>query len=158
MNRSIIFVITLMASAISFADDAGDAAAKLHEYFAEFNKKNVVKIANEIYATPVQIGGTPHRIYADENVAIESLTGLYDLIESQGWVESRILDTEVCVASASLAFVDTKFSRLDQDKNAIPPTIRRSLYVLQKRANEWRIVAFYGHDTDVMVTCDEAGL
>jgi len=153
MNRSIVFVMVLLASAISFADDADDAAAKLHEYFAEFNKKDVVKIANEIYATPVQVGGTPHRIYADENTAIESLTGLYDVIESQGWVESRILDTQVCVASASLAFVDTKFSRLDQDGNAIPPAIRRSLYVLQKRVDEWRIVAFYGHDADVIPTC-----
>jgi hypothetical protein len=154
MMRLVVLAFTLLVSASSFADDADDAAAKMHEYFAVFNEKDVIKVAHEIYATPVQVGGVPHRIYADPDAAIDSLTGLYPLLESQGWVESRILDTEVCIASANLAFVDTRFSRLDRNGDAIAPAIRRSLYVLQKRENEWRIVAFYGHDADVVPTCN----
>jgi len=155
MKRLIVLGVILLASALSLADDANDAAAKLHEYFAVFNEKDVVRIAHEIYATPVQVGGVPHRIYADPQEAIESLTRLYPQIESQGWVESRILDTEVCIASANLALVDTRFSRLDQNGDAIAPAIRRSMYVLQKSEDEWRIVAFYGHDTDVVPTCSK---
>jgi hypothetical protein len=154
MMRLFILAFTLLVSASSLADAADDAAAKMHEYFAIFNEKNVFKVAHEIYATPVQVGGIPHRIYADPDAAIENLTGLYPLIESQGWVESRILNTEVCIASANLAFVDTQFSRLDKNGDAIAPAIRRSLYVLQKHENEWRIVAFYVHDADVVPTCN----
>ena len=153
MKRSIVFVLTLLASAWACADEADSAAAKLYEYFEVFNEKDVTRIANEVYATPVQVGGTPHRIYANPAEAIANLTALYGRIESQGWVESRILDTEVCVASADLALVDTKFSRLDKNGDAIAPVIRRSLYVLQKRDDGWRIVAFYGHDTDVIPNC-----
>ena len=36
----------------------GEAAgAKLHEYFAAFNEKDVDRIVRSIYSTPVQIGG-----------------------------------------------------------------------------------------------------
>ena len=38
------------------ADDAADAGAKLREYFAAFNAREIDRIASEIYSTPVHIG------------------------------------------------------------------------------------------------------
>ena len=111
-------------------------------------------MANTIYSTPVHIGGgSGHRVLADADAAVENLTSLYAQIEAQGWVESKIHDLKICLASASLALVDTRYSRIDNEGNAIPPAIRTTLYVLQKIDGNWRIVAFYGHDNDKRIAC-----
>ena len=155
MNRLIITLLLMMVSAVTFADDAKDAGAKLHEYFAEFNEKNIETVANYIYSTPVHIGGgAGHRVLADPAAAVANLTGLYEQIEAQGWVESRIENLKICVASETLALVDTRYSRIDQDGEPIPPAIRTTLYVLQKNEDSWRIVAFYGHDNDKRPSCE----
>lgn len=139
------------------ADEADDAGAKLFEYFAEFNEKDIKTVANEIYSTPVHIGGgAAHRVLADPAAAEANLVSLYEQIEGQGWVESRIENLKVCVVSASLALVDTRYSRIDQDGMPIPPAIRTTLYVLQKLDGDWRIVAFYGHDNELRPVCEEA--
>ena len=100
MQRLGVLAFTLLVSAASLADDAADAAAKMHECFAVFIEKDVMQVAHEIYATPVQVGGVPHRIYAD-------------------------------------------------------PAVRKSLYILQKRENVWRTVAFNVHDADAVSTCNK---
>ena len=144
----------LAAPGFALADDADDAGAKLYEYFAAFNQKDAHKVANTIYSTPVHIGGgSGHRVLADADAAVENLTNLYEQIEAQGWVESKISDLKICLASASLALVDTRYSRIDKSGNAIPPAIRTTLYVLQKIDGDWRIVAFYGHDNDKRPAC-----
>ena len=144
----------LIAPSFALADDADDAGAKLYEYFAIFNEKDAQKVANTIYSTPVHIGGgSGHRILSDTESAVANLDNLYEQIEAQGWVESKIHDLKICVASESLALVDTRYSRIDDDGNAIPPEIRTTLYVLQKIDGDWRIVAFYGHDNDKRPAC-----
>ena len=146
----------LASTSLAIADDAEDAGAKLFEYFATFNEKDVHKVANTIYSTPVHIGGgSGHRVLSDPDTAIENLTNLYEQIEAQGWVESKISDLKICLASESLALVDTRYSRIDNEGNAIPPEIRTTLYVLQKIDGDWRIVAFYGHDNDKRPACDQ---
>ena len=152
------FIILLLAvSAIGAADEHDDAGAKLHEYFDAFNAKDVEKVANDIYSTPVHVGGgDSHRVLADPAAAIDNLTGLYEQIEAQGWRESVIDDLRTCHASATLALVDTRYSRIDNAGNPIPPAIRTTLYVLQKIDAQWRIVAFYGHDADKRPSCDPA--
>ena len=155
MIRSTIAMLIMFVSASAGADDAADASAKLHEYFAEFNEKNIEQIANHVYSTPVHIGcGDAHRVLADPAAAVANLTGLYDQIEAEGWVESRIDNLKICMASETLALVDTRYSRIDQDGEAIPPAIRTTLYVLQKLDGDWRVVAFYGHDSAVRPGCD----
>lgn len=155
MYRLIIALLLTLASAVTMADDAEDAGAKLYEYFAEFNDKNVEMVANHIYSTPVHIGGgAAHRVLADPEAAVANLTGLFEQIEAQGWVESRIENLQICVASETLALVDTRYSRIDGDGEPIPPAIRTTLYVLQKLEGDWRIVAFYGHDNDNRPSCN----
>ena len=111
-------------------------------------------MANTISATPGHIGGgSGHRVLADADAAVENLTSLYAQIEAQGWVESKIIDLKICLASESLALVDTRYSRIDNEGNAITPAIRTTLYVLQKIDGDWRIVAFYGHDNDKRPAC-----
>lgn len=145
----------LVAPGFASADDSAEAGAKLYEYFATFNEKDAHKVANTIYSTPVHIGGgSGHRILADPESAVENLNNLYEQIEAQGWVESKIIDLKICLASESLALVDTRYSRINNEGNAIPPAIRTTLYVLQKIDGEWRIVAFYGHDNDKRPACD----
>ena len=57
MNRIFLATLTMLFCAITWADDAEDAGAKLYEYFAEFNDKDIETVANYIYSTPVHIGG-----------------------------------------------------------------------------------------------------
>ena len=155
MRIKLITLFAFIVCNVAIADDANDAGAKLYEYFATFNEKNVHKVANQIYSTPVHIGGgSGHRVLADPDMAVENLTNLYEQIEAQGWVESKISDLVICLASESLALVDTRYSRIDNEGNAIPPAIRTTLYVLQKIAGDWRIVAFYGHDNDHRPACN----
>ena len=154
MKARITALLAVFVCSPIFADGAEDAGAKLYEYFATFNAKNVDKVANEIYSTPVHIGGgSGHRILATPAEAIENLTNLYGQIEAQGWVESKISDLQICMASETLALVDTRYSRLTRDGEPIPPAIRTTLYVLQKMDDDWRIVAFYGHDNDHRPSC-----
>ncbi len=155
MKISIFALLAFIPCNVVVADDAADAGAKLYEYFATFNDKDVQKVANTIYSTPVHIGGgSGHRVLADPDTAVENLTNLYEQIEAQGWVESKISDLVICLASESLALVDTRYSRIDTEGNTIPPAIRTTLYVLQKIDDDWRIVAFYGHDNDKRPACD----
>ena len=155
MKIRIIALFVFAVCNVAVADDAEDAGAKLYEYFATFNEKDIQKVANHIYSTPVHIGGgAGHSVLATPDAAVESLTGLYEQIEAQGWVESRISDLKICVASETLALVDTRYSRIDNEGNVIPPAIRTTLYVLQKIEGDWRVVAFYGHDNDMRPACD----
>ena len=155
MKIRIIALLIFVICNVAVADDADDAGAKLYEYFATFNERDIQKVANEIYSTPVHIGGgAGHRVLATPDAAVENLTGLYKQLEAQGWVESKISDLKICVASETLALVDTRYSRLDNEGNAIPPAIRTTLYVLQKIEGDWRVVAFYGHENDMRPGCD----
>jgi len=139
------------------ADDAADAGAKLREYFAAFNAREIDRIASEIYSTPVHIGGGDgHRVLVDPAAAEANLSELYAQIEAQGWQESRIHDLAVCVTSATLALVDTRYSRIDCNGDPIAPAIRTVLYVLQKIDGDWRIVAFYSHDEERRPGCPAA--
>lgn len=154
LSKFVLALMVVLMTSTSVVADGEAAGAKLHEYFAAFNEKDVDRIVRSIYSTPVQIGGgSGHRIYADPQDAIDNLNRLYEQIEAQGWVESRIANLEVCVASDTLALVDTRYSRIGSDGKPIPPAIRTTLYVLQKIDNDWRIVAFYGHDSDRRPTC-----
>ncbi len=151
-----LILMFMMLPAIALADSANEAGAKLYEYFELFNAKDTDRVANYIYSTPVHVGGgVSHNVLADPAAAVANLTGLYEQIEAQGWKESVIDDLRVCLASATLALVDTRYSRIDQDGKPIPPAIRTTLYVLQHIDDEWRIVAFYGHDADKRPSCAE---
>lgn len=155
MRCTIALMWLLLVGASAFADGPEDASAKLHEYFEAFSSKDANKIANSIYSTPVHIGGgAGHRVLEDPETAIANLTRLYQEIEAQGWVESKIHDLEICMASESLALVDTRYSRLNENGEPIPPAVRTTLYVLQRTEGDWRIIAFYGHDNDRRPRCD----
>ena len=152
--RSIFLIVTLFAMSLAVADDASDAGARLYEYFEVFNARDKQRIATSIYSTPVHIGGgSGHRVLARPADAVENLTNLYEQIEAQGWKESVIDDLRICVLSATLALVDTRYSRMTHDGEPIPPAVRTTLYVLQKLDGEWRIVAFYGHDAEQRPVC-----
>jgi len=155
MRIALTTLLALLVCNVAVADDAEDAGAKLYEYFATFNEKDVHKIANEIYSTPVHIGGgSGHSVLANPAAAAENLQSLYERIEPQGWVESKITDLKICLASDTLALVDTRYSRLDNQGNTIAPAIRTTLYVLQKIGGDWKVIAFYGHSNDKRPACD----
>ena len=155
MKKLILIVLTGVWIP-ALASDAEDAEAKLYEYFEVFNQKDAEKVANVIYSTPVHIGGgTAHRVLATPEAAVENLTNLYAQIEGQGWRESVIENLQTCVLSETLALVDTRYSRMDNDGNPIPPAIRTTLYVVQKIDGDWRIVAFYGHDNESRPSCGQ---
>ena len=151
--RRILLISLLVLSVGTRADD--DAGAKIYEYFELFNAKDVETIANQIYSVPVHIGGgDSHRVYADPAAAISSLNSFYAQLDDQGWKASVIDHLQICHLSDTLALVDTRFSRITQDGEPIPPAVRTTLYIVQKIESDWRIVAFYGHDADKRPACD----
>jgi hypothetical protein len=154
MKIRLLAVLAIFAFGGAVADDADDAGAKVHEYFDVFNARDIRKIATEIYSTPVHVGGgSGHRVLATPEAATENLTGLYETLDEQGWQESVIDNLKICMASDSLALVDTRYSRIDRNGDPMPPAIRTNLYVLQKIDGSWRVVAFYGHDSDKRPGC-----
>ena len=156
MKITMVALLAVFSCSVAMADDAKDAGAKVHEYFAVFNARDVQKIANKIYSTPVHIGGGGgHWVLATPEAAVENLESLYKVIVERGWKESKISSLSICIASDTLALVDTQYSRLNQDGEPIPPTLRTNLYVLQKIDGAWRIVAFYGHDDDKRPACGQ---
>lgn len=154
MQARFVVILAFITGSAAYASAADDAGAKVYEYFEMFNARAIATIANEIYSTPVHIGGGDgHRVLADPQAAIANLEGLYSTIEAQGWQESVIENLKICMASDSLALVDTRYSRIDRNGTPIPPVIRTNLYVLQMIDASWRIVAFYGHDDDKRPVC-----
>ena len=155
MRVALITLLALLIGNVAVADDAEDAGAKLYEYFATFNAGDARQVVSQIYSTPVHIGGgSGHRVLADPEAAVENLLTLYKQLEAQGWAESKITDLKICLASDSLALVDTRYSRIDNEGNVMAPAVRTTLYVLQKIAGDWKVVAFYGHDNDKRPACD----
>ena len=78
MRTRIIGWLAFFACGVAVGDDAADAGAKVHEYFDAFNAQDVQKVANEIYSTPVHIGGGEgHRVLATPAAAVENLENLY---------------------------------------------------------------------------------
>ena len=131
MKIRIIALLACMSCNVAIADNAEDAGAKLHEYFAVFNARDIQKVVNHIYSTPVHVGGgTGHSILADPAAAVANLARLYEMLDGQGWQESVIDNLKICMASDTLALVDTRYSRIDKDGEAIPPAIRSNLYDL----------------------------
>ena len=156
--KKICWLAIVLLSGNAFSDDSSDASRKVYEYFDVFNAKDIPAIVDSIYSTPVHVGGGGgHRVLADDEAARQNLASLYEMLDEQGWTESVIENVRTCVLSDSLALVDTRYSRIDRDGNAIPPRIRTNLYVVQKLAGEWRIVAFYGHDADKRPVCAGGG-
>ncbi len=64
MRIKIIAILAFIVCNVAFADDADDAGAKLYEYFAIFNEKDVHKVANTIY---------PHRCTSAAGLATKFL-------------------------------------------------------------------------------------
>jgi len=154
MRKLMCAFLAVFASCAAVADDADDAGAKLHEYFSVFNDRAIDVIVSDVYSTPVHIGGgDSHSIMADADGAVAALNSLYEQLDEQGWVESRISDLQICMASDTLALVDTRYSRLKENGEAIPPAVRTTLYVLQKLDGDWKIVSFYSHDNDKRPSC-----
>lgn len=154
MKIKIVLLLLLISGGTVYADSTDDAGAKIYEYFEAFNARDIRKIATVIYSTPVHVGGgTGHRVLATPDAAMDNLAGLYETIEAEGWRKSVIDNLKICMASASLALVDTQYSRIDNDGEPMPPAIRTNLYVLQMIEGAWRIVAFYGHDEDKRPAC-----
>lgn len=148
-----VLMLLVVANAV-FADNAADAGAKVHEYFETFNARDIKKIASEIYSTPLHVGGgAGHSVLATPEAAMVNLANLYETIDAQGWQESVIENLKICMASDTLALVDTRYSRIDKNGAPIPPEIRTNLYVLQLLEDGWRIVAFYSHDQEVRPGC-----
>ena len=147
-------LVLLCIAATGMADDAADAEQAVRDYFSAFSDRMAEKIAHEVYATPVQIGGGDgHRVLATPAAAIDNLRNLYVTLEQQNYRESVIDNLQTCVLSPTVALVDTRYSRIDRSGNPIPPHVRTVLYVLQKLDERWRIVSFYGHDNDRRPAC-----
>ena len=81
------------------------------------------------------------------------LDELFANIKKQGWVKSISLSVDVCEMGQGLALMTLNYSRLREDGEAIPPLIRGAFYVLRKLKEEWRIVAVYGRDPEVSLSC-----
>ena len=147
-----ILILFLCGNAL--AGDADDVKAHLYKYFATFSAGDAEKVANEIYSTPLHTAfGTSHGVMATPDAAVENLGNLYEEWGADGWAESRINRMDVCMATDNIALVDTRYSNLNKDGEQLPPGEQAIIYVLQKIEGNWRVIAYYGLDSDKQPRC-----
>ena len=155
MKKLFFAALILLTPMVAAADDAADAEAKLREYFDAFNARDTRTISEAIYSAPVHIANqSGHRAYLTPEDARTSLRNLYAQIEDQGWVKSVIQRVNACVIAEGLVFAEVIYARNTAEGEAIPPGIRTNIYVVQELPVGWRIVAFYGKNAGVKLTCD----
>ncbi len=154
MRGILLASLAALSLHVAAADNVKDAKAKLHEYFETFNKNDIHKVTTEIYSTPLHTGfGSNHGVLATPAEAFESLDEFRKQISSEGWVKFRIDDVQTCELSDTLVLLDTHYTGIYKEGSDNPGTSSTLMYVLQKIDDNWRIIAYYGHDHDKRPTC-----
>jgi hypothetical protein len=107
-----------------------EAAVEQHmwDYTKAWNRHDAATIARDFYRT----GPSVAEQQANLERGFESLRG-------QGYHHSDIHEVKACMTGAETAWAAMKFSRLKQNGEPLPPTIRASSYTLAKFADGWRI-------------------
>jgi hypothetical protein len=98
------------------------------DYTKAWNRHDAATIARDFYRT----GPSVAEQQANLERGFESLRG-------QGYHHSDIHEVKACMTGAETAWAAMKFSRLKQNGEPLPPTIRASSYTLEKFADGWRI-------------------
>jgi ketosteroid isomerase-like protein len=157
MKRSTVAALMLFAVNPAFSQDPDDVRALLESYIALFNSGDSARIAEDIYAAPVQSIGPNGQLAATTTDEIEDRFELVlEEIRGRGWTHSIINGMDVCIVREDVAFVKMDFSRIRSDGTPIPPADRVSLYVVhQSNDLGWRIVANYGYDASAEITCTD---
>jgi hypothetical protein len=107
-----------------------EAAVAQHmwDYTRVWNRHDAATIARDFYRTGPSV--------AEQQANLER--GFVSLRE-QGYHHSDIHEVKACMTGAETAWAAMKFSRLKQNGEPLPPTIRASSYTLAKFADGWRI-------------------
>jgi hypothetical protein len=123
-----------------------EAAVEQHmwDYTKAWNRHDAATIARDFYRT----GPSVAEQQANLERGFESLRG-------QGYHHSDIHEVKACMTGAETAWAAMKFSRLKQNGEPLPPTIRASSYTLAKFADGWRItkVGAGGVSAEVPLAC-----
>ena len=125
---------------------APEAAVEQHmwDYTKAWNRHDSATIARDFYRT----GPTVVEQEANLERGFESLRG-------QGYHHSDIHEVKACMTGADTAWAAMKFSRLKENGEPLPPTIRASSYTLAKFPEGWRItkVGAGGVSPEQPITC-----
>lgn len=154
-----VFVCILLASFLSnYAQSINNPVDFVRNQFEgfnlAFNNQDVDRLIDNYLAIPLTLrNGENVTLINNKQEATAVLNQLFDGIVKKGWVGSKVINTEICKISNSIVLLDNTYSRLKKDGSAIPPTIRKTLQVWQKKNEEWRIVSFYFHDANVDIGC-----
>lgn len=150
MKRLAILATLLLTANISLAQEAEQLRALLDRHLALFSNEQSRVIAEEIIATPAIFGDRALLTHADTEMLFDEL---FADIKGRGWTRSVPLSVDVCELGQGLALMTLNYSRLREDGEAIPPRVRGSFFLLRKLETEWRVVAVYGRDPEVTVSC-----
>ena len=150
MRRLAILAALLLTANISLAQDAEELRALLDQYLTLFSNEQSRVIAEEIMATPAIFWDRALLTHADTEMLFDEL---FADIKGRGWTRSVSLSVHVCELGQGLALMTLNYSALREDGEAIPPRVRGAFFLLRKLEAEWRIVAIYGRDPEVTVSC-----
>lgn len=109
---------------------APEVAVEQHmwDYTRAWNRHDSATIARDFYRTGPSV---------EEQTA--SLERGFVSLREQGYHHSDIHEVKACITGGNTAWAAMKFSRLKQNGEPLPPTIRASSYTLEKFADGWRI-------------------
>ena len=154
MKRFALVALLIVGVDTSFAQDSEDVRALIENYLALFNAEASRRIAEEIYAAPVQFIFTIGHQVAQTTDEVENVFDLLlEDIKGRGWTHSVNHGVDVCMVRDGMAFVQIEYSRIDGNGRPIPPDQRVGLYVVRRFDTGWRIIAGYGFDAAADVTC-----
>jgi hypothetical protein len=151
MKRVIFLVLAWSAAGTALAQNSDALRALLDKHLTLFSGEQSKQIAEETIGTPALFQDLALLTPTDT----EALFGaLFENIKSRGWARSVALNVDVCELGQGLALLALNYSRLQDDGEAIPPRVRGELYLLRELDTGWRIVAVFGRDPDITVSCN----
>lgn len=148
MRPALALALLILPACASAPAPSPQQAVEQHmwDYTKAWNRHDSETIARDFYRTGPTL---------EERTA--SLERGFENLRAQGYHHSDIHEVKACMTGADTAWAGMKFSRLKQNGEPLPPTIRASSYTLAKLPEGWRItkVGAGGVSADQPLACPQ---
>ncbi len=138
---------------IEVAKIKADVTAAANEYMAKFSREDAKGIAENVYSHPAfTIREGSVEVTGQAELADRYAKSIKRL-KADGWVRSAFLDPKVCVLTADVALMSTKYARYDKDNKVILEGAETDVFA--KTPQGWKLVALFGHGAEGGINCKE---
>jgi len=129
-----------------------EVLATVTSYFTAFNEHRTKDIADKVFTNPgLAMSANGVAVNTPEQID-KQYAGILQRLTEQGWEKSVMLQYDVCVMNANVAFASGKFNRLKKDGSILQSAA--STYMLNKGKDGWRIAMLIGTEANKQLTCN----